>query len=85
VEDPGHKCPLSKFGFAETSFTLRILSRSTFIHRREAKIQYSDILKRLKSLSSPRAIEGMAKYGITPERTYGVSIPKLRRYYRSML
>lgn len=43
------------------------------------KMQSDDILKRLKSLSDPRAVEGMAKYGITPERTYGVSIPNLRK------
>jgi len=43
------------------------------------KMQYDDILKRLKSLSDPRAVGGMAKYGITPERTYGVSIPNLRK------
>ena len=42
-------------------------------------MQYDDILKRLKSLSNPRAAEGMAKYGITPERAYGVSIPNLRK------
>lgn len=42
-------------------------------------MQSDDILKRLKSLSDPRAVEGMAKYGITPERTYGVSIPNLRK------
>ena len=41
-------------------------------------MQHSDILKRLKSLSNPKATEGMAKYGITPESTYGVSIPNLR-------
>jgi len=43
------------------------------------KMQYDDILKRLRSLSNPRAVEGMAKYGITPKRTYGVSIPNLRK------
>ena len=42
-------------------------------------MQYSDILKELKSLSNPRAIEGMAEYGITPGNTYGVSIPNLRK------
>ncbi len=42
-------------------------------------MQYSDILKELKSLSNPKAVEGMAKYGITPEKTYGVSIPNLRK------
>jgi len=42
-------------------------------------MQYNDILKKLESLSNPKAIEGMAKYGITPEKIYGVSIPNLRR------
>ena len=42
-------------------------------------MQYNEILKRLKSLSDPRALEGMAKYGITPQKTYGVSIPNLRK------
>ncbi len=40
---------------------------------------YDDILKKLKSLSNPQAIEGMAKYGITAKNTYGVSIPNLRK------
>jgi len=43
-----------------------------------------DILDKLKSLSNPKAIEGMAKYGITPERTYGVSIPNLRKITKEM-
>lgn len=42
-------------------------------------MQYNDILEKLEYLSNPRAIEGMARYGITPEKTYGVSIPNLRR------
>jgi 3-methyladenine DNA glycosylase AlkD len=32
----------------------------------------------LKSLSSPEAVVGMSKFGINPENTYGISIPKLR-------
>ena len=46
---------------------------------RVRKIPYDEILKKLKSLSNPKAVEGMARYGITPERTYGVSIPNLRK------
>lgn len=42
-------------------------------------MQYDDILKKLESLSNPKAVEGMRRYGITPGRTYGVSIPDLRR------
>ncbi|MBS7630408.1 DNA alkylation repair protein, partial [Candidatus Bathyarchaeota archaeon] len=42
-------------------------------------MQYENILKRLKALSNPKAVEGMARFGINPENTYGVSIPNLRR------
>ena len=41
--------------------------------------RYDDILNELKALSNPRAVEGMARYGINPENTFGVSIPNLRR------
>ncbi len=42
-------------------------------------IQYDDILKKLKGLSDPKAAEGMARFGINPENTFGVSIPNLRK------
>ncbi len=38
-----------------------------------------EILKRLKSLSDPKAVAGMARFGINPENTYGISIPNLRK------
>jgi 3-methyladenine DNA glycosylase AlkD len=41
-------------------------------------MQYNDILKKLEALSDPKAVEGMARFGINPENTYGVSIPNLR-------
>ncbi|MEW6041478.1 MAG: DNA alkylation repair protein, partial [Elusimicrobiota bacterium] len=47
-------------------------------------MQCDEILKKLKSLSSARAVEGMAKYGITAERAYGVSIPNLRKIAREI-
>jgi 3-methyladenine DNA glycosylase AlkD len=37
------------------------------------------ILKKLKELSDPHAVAGMARYGINSSNTYGVSIPKLRK------
>jgi len=37
------------------------------------------ILDKLKTLSNPNAVEGMARYGINPENTYGVSISNLRK------
>jgi len=43
------------------------------------KMQYEDVLQRLKSLSNPVAVEGMARFGINPDNTYGISIPNLRK------
>lgn len=37
------------------------------------------ILDQLQSLANPAAVAGMARFGINPENTYGVSIPELRR------
>jgi len=42
-------------------------------------MEYEKVIKKLKSLSNAEAIIGMARYGITPENTYGVSIPNLRK------
>jgi 3-methyladenine DNA glycosylase AlkD len=42
-------------------------------------MQYNEILKKLKSLSNPKAVEGMKRFGINPNNTYGVSIPNLRK------
>ncbi|QLJ52512.1 MAG: hypothetical protein Sv326_0337 [Candidatus Fermentimicrarchaeum limneticum] len=36
------------------------------------------IIRRLKFLADPKAVEGMARFGI-PNNTYGVSIPEIRR------
>nr|MDO8098609.1 DNA alkylation repair protein [Candidatus Njordarchaeota archaeon] len=41
-------------------------------------MEYEEILKRLKSLYSSVAVAGMARYGINPNKNYGVSIPNLR-------
>jgi 3-methyladenine DNA glycosylase AlkD len=41
-----------------------------------------EILKQLKSLSSKEAVAGMARFGINPKNTYGVSIPDLRKIAR---
>jgi 3-methyladenine DNA glycosylase AlkD len=42
-------------------------------------MKYEDIMQRLKYLSDPEAVKGMARFGINPENTYGVSIPNLRK------
>jgi len=38
-----------------------------------------EILGRLKSLSNPEAVAGMARFGINPKNAYGISIPALRK------
>ena len=40
------------------------------------------IQKRLREAGDPMAIPAMAKFGITPEQTYGVKIPRLRAIAR---
>ncbi len=47
-------------------------------------MNYNDVMKRLKTLSNPIAIEGMARFGINPDNTYGVSIPNLRKMAREI-
>jgi len=42
------------------------------------RMQVEGILAKLKSMSDPKAVEGMARFGINPKNTYGVSIPTLR-------
>lgn len=45
-------------------------------------MQYTDVLKKLKGLSDPEAVKGMARFGINPENTFGISIPNLRKIAR---
>lgn len=42
------------------------------------------ILERLKSLANPENVAGMARFGINPENTYGISIPPLRKIARQV-
>ncbi len=42
-------------------------------------MNYSDVLNRLRALSNPDAVAGMARFGINPEDSLGVSIPNLRK------
>ena len=43
------------------------------------KLEHKEILEKLKTLSDPKAVEGMARFGINAKNTYGVSIPDLRK------
>ena len=46
--------------------------------------QHVEILKKLKSLSNPRAVAGMVRFGINPNHAFGVSIPNLRKIAREI-
>jgi 3-methyladenine DNA glycosylase AlkD/TfoX/Sxy family transcriptional regulator of competence genes len=46
---------------------------------RQGKSMEKILIKKLKSLSNPEAVAGMARFGINPKNTYGVSIPVLRK------
>ena len=45
-------------------------------------MEYEEVVARLKSLSNPAAVAGMARFGIHPEHAFGVSIPALRKIAR---
>lgn len=45
---------------------------------------HDEVLNKIKSLANPKAVEGMARYGINPRNNYGVSIPSLRRVARGL-
>ncbi|MFH1560556.1 MAG: DNA alkylation repair protein [Chloroflexota bacterium] len=47
-------------------------------------MQYEEIVERLKSLSNPEAVAGMARFGINPENTYGIPIPTLWKTAREV-
>ncbi len=47
-------------------------------------MHYHDVIERLKALSDPQAIEGMARFSINPENSYGVSIPNRREMAREI-
>lgn len=43
---------------------------------------YNEIIQKIKSLANPENVAGMARFGINPANTYGVSIPVLRKMAR---
>jgi len=43
------------------------------------KADFKEIIIKLKSNSNPKNVEGMARFGINPKNTFGVSIPIIRK------
>ncbi len=44
----------------------------------------NEILRRLKSLGDPKAVEGMIRFGISSKNTYGISLPNIRMIAREV-
>jgi len=42
-------------------------------------MDFEEIIKNLQDLSNPEEVEGMARFGINPDKTFAVRIPELRR------
>jgi 3-methyladenine DNA glycosylase AlkD len=47
-------------------------------------LEVKQAVDRLKSLGDPRAVEGMARFGIQSSSSFGVSVPKLRTLAREI-
>lgn len=47
--------------------------------RKDGDFSFKNIIEKLKSLSNPEAVKGMARFGINPEKNLGVSILDLRK------
>jgi 3-methyladenine DNA glycosylase AlkD len=45
-------------------------------------MEFDAVIRRLRSLADPKAVEGMARFGISTAGTLGVSIPSLRAIAR---
>ncbi len=42
-------------------------------------MEYDEIIRELEALSNPHEVEGMARFGINPQKVYAVRIPELRK------
>jgi 3-methyladenine DNA glycosylase AlkD len=47
-------------------------------------MDYEEVMTKLKSLSDPKAVEGMARFGINPEKNLGVSVAQIRKLAREI-
>lgn len=47
-------------------------------------VEVEHVIDRLKSIGDPRAVEGMARFGIQSRNSFGVSVPKLRALAREI-
>ena len=53
---------------------------------RRIKMDYEEIIKKLKALENPKNVAGMARFGIRPKiKVLGIPIPKLRKLAKEIL
>jgi len=50
----------------------------------DSGVNYSQVVSRLKKMGTPKNVAGMARFGINPKGTLGISIPHLRRLAREI-
>jgi 3-methyladenine DNA glycosylase AlkD len=69
-----------------TEFAMNRMDYSSHDKMKSSKrdMRYRKIIELLKSLSDPKAVEGMARFGINPKGTLGVSIPNLRKIAKAV-
>src|SRR5690242_15131449 len=56
------------------------MKASQVAHRKQVNTEsmLETILEELKVKQNPKAVEGMARYGIVTSKAYGISVPQLR-------
>tara|TARA_B100000315_G_C14446385_1_gene527000 strand:+ start:170 stop:913 length:744 start_codon:yes stop_codon:yes gene_type:complete len=55
------------------------LTKNAQMPASNSPMKYEEAMNRLRALANPDAVAGMARFGINPEKTYGVATPHLRR------
>jgi 3-methyladenine DNA glycosylase AlkD len=55
------------------------MKRERIPNRGGRQLEYEDVMKKLSSLSDPKAVEGMARFGIKAEKNLGVSVSSIRK------
>jgi 3-methyladenine DNA glycosylase AlkD len=49
-----------------------------------ARSLFTSIMRKMKSLANPAAVAGMARFGVTAKKAYGLSTPQLRKLAREV-
>jgi len=47
-------------------------------------MEYSNVIKKLKSLKNPEAVKGMERFGINPKNNLGIRVSTLREFAKEI-